>query len=135
MFHYFDGKSHVSGLLIDQARVGIALARAYAATEDAKYLERARELAEFILTRLKNPEGGYYDLIPQGSVCPTSPLTLIEQNGAAASFFLALAEVANDPRYRESALWALSAFGRDFSSYGIHSAGFGQALAEFLICR
>jgi uncharacterized protein YyaL (SSP411 family) len=59
-------------------------------------------------------------------------LTLIEQNGAAASFLLALAEATREPRYRDAALWALSAFPTDFSSYGIHAAGFGQALNEFV---
>jgi uncharacterized protein YyaL (SSP411 family) len=57
---------------------------------------------------------------------------LIEQNGAAASFFLALAETTGAPGYRDAALWALSAFTGDFNSYGIHAAGFGQALNEFV---
>jgi hypothetical protein len=60
---------------------------------------------------------------------------LIEQNGAAASFFLALAETTREPGYRDAALWALSAFPADFSSYGIHAARFGQALAEFMSGR
>jgi uncharacterized protein YyaL (SSP411 family) len=89
-------------------------------------------LAEFILAQLKNPAGGYYDIAVPGPAYLSFRLTLIEQNGAAASFFLALAEAAKEPRYRDAALWALSAFTGDFSSYGIHAAGFGQALNEFV---
>jgi len=132
MFHYFDGAARVSGLLNDQARMGTALMQAHRSTGEAKHLERAEELAEFILSRFKNPNGGYYDLAVPGSAYLSFRLTLIEQNGAAASFFLALAETTRDPIYRDAALWALSAFTGDFNSYGIHAAGFGLALDEFV---
>jgi uncharacterized protein len=132
MFHYFDGAAHVPGLLNDQARIGTVLLKAHRATVEARYLERAKELAEFILSRLKNPDGGYYDLAVPGHAYLSFRLTLIEQNGAAASFFLALAEATREPRYHDAALWALCAFRGDFSSYRIHAAGFGQALNEFL---
>ena len=132
MFHYFEGVPRVSGLLNDQARMGTALGQAHKATNEIKYLERAKQLAEFILERLKNPAGGYYDIADSGPAYLSFRLTLIEQNGAAASFLLALAETTREPRYRDAALWALSAFPADFSSYGIHAAGFGQALNEFV---
>jgi hypothetical protein len=132
MCHYFDGTAHVPGLLNDQTRMGNALLKAYAAAADTRYLERAKTLAEFILSRLKNPDGGYYDLATAGAAYLNFRLTLIEQNGAAASFFLALADATKELRYRDAALWALTAFTGDFSSYGIHAAAFGQALNEFL---
>ena len=132
MLHYFDGSARVPGLLNDQAHMGTALVQAHKATGEAKYLERAKQLAEFILARLKNPAGGYYDISVPGPAYLSFRLTLIEQNGAAASFFLALAEVTQDPTFRDAALWALSAFTGDFNSYGIHAVGFGQALNEFV---
>jgi uncharacterized protein len=132
MFHYFDGAAYVPGLLNDQARMGTALLKAHRATAEARYLERAKELAKFILSRLKNPDGGYYDLAVPGPAYLSFRLTLIEQNGAAASFFLALAEFTQDPTFRDAALWALGAFTGDLSSYGIHAAAFGQALDEFV---
>jgi uncharacterized protein YyaL (SSP411 family) len=128
MFHYFDGAPHLEGMLNDQARMGTALVRAHRNTAEGKYLERAKELAEFILGRLKNPDGGYYDLPAQGAAYLSFRLTLIEQNGAAALFFLQLTETTREARYHEAARWALSAFSGDFSSYGIHAAAFGQAL-------
>jgi hypothetical protein len=36
-----------------------------------------------------------------------------------------------ETNYREAALWALSAFSSDFSSWGIHVAPFGRALGEW----
>jgi hypothetical protein len=57
---------------------------------------------------------------------------LIAQNGAAASFFLALAEATQDGQYRDPALWALAAFTGDFSPYGLEAARFGQALCEYV---
>jgi uncharacterized protein len=132
MHHFYDGRPRLPGLLIDQARMGTALVQAYSAAGEIEYLERSRELAEFILTRLTNPDGGYFDL----SVCAADLLKLrlteIEQNGAAAWFFLKLAQAANEPKYREAARWALRAFSGNFISYGVHAAGFGKALGEWI---
>jgi uncharacterized protein YyaL (SSP411 family) len=135
MFHYFDGAAHVPGLLNDQARMGTALLQAHKVTGEIDYLDRATRLAEFILAGFKNPAGGYYDIAASGPAYLSFRLTLIEQNGTAASFFLALADATGDPRYRDAALWALNAFPGNFSSYAIHAAAFGQALNEYLNSR
>jgi len=89
-------------------------------------------VAEFVLTQLENAAGGYYDLPLQGTAYLSFRLTLIEQNGAAGLFFLALAEATKEHRYRDATQWALSAFRGDFSSYGVHSAAFGQALGDWV---
>jgi uncharacterized protein YyaL (SSP411 family) len=135
MFHYFRGAPAAPGLCNDQVRMGTALVAAYRATGEGRYLDHARELAEYILARFKNPAGGYYDIATPGVAYLSFRLTLIEQNGAAASFFLALAGATRKPGYRDASLWALSAFAGDFSSYGVHASGFGQALDEFLKSR
>jgi hypothetical protein len=133
MAHYFDGAAHVDGLLDDQVHVGNALLKAYSITQNTQYLERAMTLAEFILARLKNPQGGYYDIEIPGPALAGFRLTLIAQNGAAASFFLTLAEATQNSRYRDAALWALAAFSGDFSPYGLDAACFGQALGEYAV--
>lgn len=132
VFHYFDGTAHVPGLLQDQAQMGLALLRAKVATGDVKYLDRARQLAEFIITELKNPAGGFYDIRAQDSAALKLRLTLIEQNGAAASFFLALADATSEEIYRDAALWAFPHFTDNFQENGIHSATFGRALQKYL---
>ena len=132
MFHYFDGAAHVAGLLQDQAQVGIALLRAYEVTGRAVCLDRARQLAEFILTVLSSPAGGFHDIRAQDSAVLRLRLTLIEQNGAAASFFLALVQATNDAKYRAAARHAFSAVFGEFAQYGVHAAPFGRALAVYL---
>jgi len=132
MFHYFDGSVRLAGCLGDQILMGRALLEAYRTTTEGNYLEQAKELAEFIVAQFKNPDGGYFDLEAGGFAYLSFQLTLIELNGPAASFFLALAAASGNPRWREPALWALSAFRENFSSYGVHAAAFGRALGEYL---
>ena len=132
MHHFYDGSPRLPGLLVDQARMGTALIQAYSASGEIEYLERARELAEFILTRLTNPAGGYFDLSAPCLDLLKLRLTEIEQNGVVAWFFLKLAQTANEPKYSEAARWALRAFSGNFIPYGIHAAGFGKALGEWL---
>ncbi|MGH7784334.1 MAG: hypothetical protein ACREO5_10900, partial [Candidatus Binatia bacterium] len=96
MLHYFDGVSHVPGLLNDQTHMGTALVLAYKATGDDKYLQRATELAEFVLAKLYNPRGGYWDLCVRGPALLSYPVTLIDQNGATASFFLSLGAASRE---------------------------------------
>ncbi len=132
MCHYFDGSPHVPGLLQDQVQMGLALSRAYQVTGDAQYEERARWLAEFILVEMKNPAGGFYDICAHDSALLKLRLTLVEQIGAAASFFLALADANGKDIYRDAALWAFQHSTGNFQEYGIHAAAFGRALQEYL---
>jgi hypothetical protein len=132
MLHFFDGAARLGGWLGDQALMGSALLRAYEATRKAEFGSQAQELAEYIVTRFKNPAGGYYDVETSGLGYLSVRLTLIELNGPAAQFFLALARATGDLRWREAACWALSGFGEDFRSYGLHAAAYGRALAQYL---
>jgi uncharacterized protein YyaL (SSP411 family) len=132
MFHYSDDAAHLPGLLIDQASMGLALVQAFHATGDASFLKCANELAEFVLARLTNPAGGYFDRGESALSFFGERLTLIDQNGIAALFFLKLADAMKETKYRDAALWALNAFDGDFGSYGIHAAPFGRALCEWL---
>jgi hypothetical protein len=135
MSHYYDGAARVTGLLIDQARMGTALVRAFRATGGAHFLERARGLADVILRNLAHSDGGYCDRGQSELAFFGAPLTLIDQNGIAASFFLLLADATKEARYRDAALRALNAYTEDFASWGIHGAPFGRALGEFLSPR
>jgi uncharacterized protein YyaL (SSP411 family) len=130
MFHYFDDAPHAPGLLQDQAQMGEALLRAYEMTGGVEYMDRARRLATFMLTELKEPAGGFYDICMRDSVSLMPRLTVIEQNGTAASFLLHLARNTNDDTYRIAARQALTAFPRELERFGVHAAPFGRALAQ-----
>jgi uncharacterized protein YyaL (SSP411 family) len=132
MFHYSDDAAHAPRLLSDQARMGIALVQAFRATDETHFLDRAKELAEFILSHLSNPNGGYFDRGESEQEFFGSRLSLIDQNGVAASFFLMLADAAKETKYRDAALWALRAFSGDVATYGIDAALYGQALGGWL---
>jgi uncharacterized protein YyaL (SSP411 family) len=129
MCHYFDGAPHVPGLLVDQAHVGTAQLAAYGITGEAIYLERAKELGEFILGKFTNSDGGFYDTSAKGLAHLRFRLTRLVENGVTANFFLGLADSTKEERYGQAALWALSAFTGDFVPYGVHAAGYGWALA------
>ncbi|HEX2930800.1 MAG TPA: hypothetical protein VHV54_13840, partial [Candidatus Binatia bacterium] len=77
----------------------------------------------------------FFDSSPRELGFLKLPLTEISQNGAAAAFFLKLARIANAPKYRDAASWALDTFRGDLSAYGIHAAPFGLALGEWLSQR
>ena len=132
MFHYFDKAPQIPGLLVDQARMGIALMRGYAATGEDNYLDRAAKLADMVLLHLRCAEGGYFDRGPSELGFFGPRLLLIDQNGLTASFFLMLAHARREPKYRDAAIDAFRAFRGDFSTYGIHAALLGQALGEWL---
>jgi uncharacterized protein len=132
MFHYSDGSPHAAGLLSDQAHMGIALVRAFRATNENDFLERAKGLAEFILLHLGNGDGGYFDRGEGDLGFLGSRLALVDQNGVAAKFFLILADATNEAKYRDAALWALRAPSENAAGYGIEAAPYGQALGEWL---
>jgi uncharacterized protein YyaL (SSP411 family) len=132
VFHYYDGAPRLAGLLEDQVRVGTALIQAHLANGDAVHLDGARQTADWIIARVKNPAGGYFDSAAGEIALRKLPLTDLDQNGAAASFFLRLARVSGEAKYKEAARWALDAFNGDFAAYGIHSARFGKALLDDL---
>jgi uncharacterized protein len=132
MCHYFDDAPRLVGLLMDQARAGSAMLHAYRVTGDAKYFERAQLLAEIILAWLKNPGGGFYDREARELGFLKTPLTDFDQNGATASFFLALHRETGSATYHDGARWALRAAVGDPPSYGLHTARLGRALSEYL---
>jgi uncharacterized protein YyaL (SSP411 family) len=111
--------------------MGLSLLEAYGLTQEKIYLDRAKDLAEFILGSFKNPAGGFFDISESGLAHLQYRLTVLSQNGSAATFFLRLSEVSKEEGYREEARWALSAFSGDFETYGVHAAEFGRALVAY----
>ncbi|MCH7787666.1 MAG: thioredoxin domain-containing protein [Chloroflexi bacterium] len=132
MCHYYDGEPHAPGLLVDQVYMGAALLDAYRLTGESRYLEQATELGEAILASYVNPAGGFFDIREKGLAHLRFPLTLLVENGVAASFFLRLGDFTEDKKYRQAALWALNAFTGDFGPYGVYASGYGRALAGYI---
>ena len=131
MFHYRDGEGHAPGLLVDALHVGLAMLDAYRFTGDSLYLDRAQAVGEDVLAKYANPSGGFFDISHTGPANMQYPLTLLADNGLAASFLLKLSDATKDTRYRRAAQWALGAFTDDLSPYGVYASLFGQTLAEY----
>ena len=130
MAHYFDDEPRLRGLLTDQALMGRALADGFEAAGDPVFLERAETLAGFIRTRLRNPAGGFFDVAERGAAFLRYPLTLVNENGAAARFFLKLHHLTAKPDHLDAALWALRCYHGDFTDHGVHAAEYGMALVS-----
>lgn len=160
MAHYFDateawkqdkpdlaGPGQNWGLLHDQVTVSRACARAYQATGDARWLERARTLAGFALERLQAPRGGFYSAPPDRSApgALARPKQDFRDNALAARWLLELAALLESggaadgseaaeaadaaSRYRQAAARALQAVGHDWARYGVMAAGYALAVA------
>ena len=129
MAHYFDDAPRLRGLLTDQALMGRALVEGFEAAGDPVFLEHAEALAGFIRTNLRNPAGGFFDIAEKGPAFLRYPLTLVNENGATARFFLKLYDRTRKADDLESALWALNCYHGDFTDHGVHAAEYGTALA------
>ncbi len=132
MYHYYDGEPHAPGLLTDAVHTGAALLDAFCVAGEASYLRRAEELAEWIAGRHRNPGGGFYDIVGEDLANLRFRLTLVNENAAAALFFMRLADLSGEQKHLEEAHWALQAFAEDYRKYGVFSAGYGQAVADYL---
>ena len=132
MFHYHDGEPQISGLLNDQTLMGSALLDAYRFTGNQSYMDQAEKLGKLVLSNNSNPDGGYYDISERGPGHLRFPLTLLVDNGRAASFFLSLCDATGNPEYRRAALWALRAFTDDFAPYGVYASDYALALARYM---
>jgi uncharacterized protein YyaL (SSP411 family) len=132
MYHYSDGTPHVPGLLTDSVMTGLALLDAHAVCGHARYLERARQLAEDIVRRHRNAGGGFDDISLAGPASLQYPVTVLTQNASVASFFVRLADLSGDMAYRKTAHWALRRFPNAHRTYEAFAAGFGHALGRLL---
>ncbi len=132
MYHYTDGEPQVAGLLVDSVMMGTALLDAYAVCDDARYLQRARELGEVIVRRHRSPDGGFFDISETGPANLKVPIAVFSQNANAASFFVRLADLSGDIAQRKLAHWALKRFPNTHHNHDAFAAGFGHALGRLL---
>ena len=59
--HYFDTAPHLPGMLSDQAYTLRAFVDAAQYTGETRYLDSARELADWTLEHLRSTDGSFYD--------------------------------------------------------------------------
>ena len=124
----------VRGLLTDQTAYLRALLDAHEISGEARFLERARTLADRIVQRFEAQDGGFYDRLtleaPLGRLdIPDRPIV---DNGLLAEALLRLAVLTGDPQHREPARRVLTLYARTYAGAGSFAAAYGRALRRYL---
>ncbi len=133
--HYIiGGKSHLSGLLTDQAYMMKCLIDSYQTTADRKFLTKAGSLAEFMLNNLWSDTGGFYDKPKESRALGALKLLdkPLNENSIATSAFLKLHHYTDNQRYLKAAKKTLEYFSSDIQRYGIMGAVYGLAVELYL---
>jgi uncharacterized protein YyaL (SSP411 family) len=121
----------IPGLLEDYSGVARALALAYEATHERRYLDAARQLADQILDRFADVEnGGFFDTPTDHETLITRPKDLFDNatpsgNSVAADVLLRLALLFSEDRYAGAATKTLTAIAPLAERY---PSGFGLLL-------
>ena len=135
MSHYItNGKSNLSGLLTDQVNMTKCLIDSYQVTGAQKFLDYAEKLAKFMVSKLWDESGGFYDKPKDNNAFGAlkqldKPL---EENSTAADAFFRLYQLTGKKIYLETATKTLEHFASEYKKYGIMGAGYGLAVAMYL---
>ena len=112
---YKDGRGRFPAYVDDHAFYGRALLELFEATYDPVHLERARHLADQLLDRFQDPDGGFFFTSDDHEALAAR--TKAGQDGAipsgnavAADLLARLAVLTEEERYREAAERTLRAF-------------------------
>jgi uncharacterized protein YyaL (SSP411 family) len=103
-----DGRSSGQGVLEDYANVAEGLLALYETTFEERWFDTARTLADAILERFVDPEGGFFDTATDHERLVTRPKDIQDNatpSGGAVSTYvlLRLAAFTGDTRYRDAA--------------------------------
>jgi len=136
LYHFIEpgGAPQIRGLLTDQAAYLRALLDAHEYAGEARFLDRAVELAGALHARFGASEGGYYDHAAlQGELGALQfrdrPLDL---NCSIAESFMRLALLLHDERWRERAEAALLLYTNTYENAGIFAAPYGRAVRRYV---
>jgi uncharacterized protein YyaL (SSP411 family) len=135
MSHYIiEGKSHLSALLTDQVYTVKCLIDSHQVSQDRKFLDTAERLAEFMLDKLWDDAGGFYDKPKEAGGFGALRLLdkPLEENSVAADAFLRLYHLTGKQTYLEAAEKTLERFVSSYQRYGIMGAVYGLAVELFL---
>jgi uncharacterized protein YyaL (SSP411 family) len=117
-----DGRSTGEGVLEDYAHLADGLLALYEASSDERWFTIARSLADTILDRFADPNGGFFDTADDHEALVTRPKDVQDNavpagSSMAASVLLRLAALTGEARYREAAEHALATVTSYLSRY------------------
>ena len=129
--HYFDGKAHINGLLSDNIYFLNCLIDVYSITQDKKYLEKVREIAEFILQNFYDSKNhGFFDRMPKGEDFGTLKQRNKQflENSFCAIVLLSLHFLTKEKKYKEIAEKTLLYFADRYLNFGYFAAMYATAI-------
>ncbi len=133
MYHYFDGKRHILGLLVDQIYTARALLHAIQYTGDNVYLPVVEDLITTIIKKQSATHGGFYDIAEDdakfGSLRRRQ--TSLLENGVMAEVLIRTYFMTRERNYMELAERTLKAFAADYQLYGYFTASYARAVELF----
>ena len=134
LFHFFDGKRNVNGLLADNIYFLNCLIDAYFITQNKKYLESIKEITDFILKNfydIKN--GGFFDKSTNGDfgTLKHKDKQFLE-NSYSAIVFLRLYFLTKEEKYKQAAEDTLIYFADSYLHFGYFAAMYAVA-ADMLL--
>lgn len=135
MYHYYDGKPHVTGLLTDQANMANCLIDAYQLTGDNRYLEISQELVEFMVKNfIDEGGGGFFDTAEASNATGAlqERVKNIEVNAVASDVLMKLYFLIGDERYKKLARSTILAFYGQLKNYSFLASRFGLTIDRFL---
>ncbi|MEO6835551.1 MAG: DUF255 domain-containing protein [Candidatus Tumulicola sp.] len=128
------GTPQVRGLLTDQAAYLRALLDAHEVSGEARFIERARTLADRIVERFEAEGGGFYDHLPlevQLGRLEIGDRPIVD-NGLLADALLRLSALTGGLHYRTHAERALALYAGTYAAAGSFAATYGRALRRYL---
>ena len=143
MYRFNDGTPQVLGLLGDQAYMARALLDAHEVSGDSAYLDRALELARFLLDRFQDASGGgqtpgrpagFFDTWDEtdGLGRLAERQKSVQDNAVCAEVFIRLHHLTREDGYREVARTTLEAFVSAYPHLGHFAAGYARQVDTLL---
>ncbi len=129
-----DGPGDAPALLVDWAGLLMGLMQAHASTAEARYLDRATQVAALMVDRFFDEEnGGFFDIEADDEAVGHLQVRekQLPENMVAVQGFLKLYQATRNEDYRQLCEATLSAFGSVFREYGEFAADFGFAVDLF----
>jgi hypothetical protein len=136
MYRFHDGaQPRMLGLLGDQAHTAKALLDGHEVTGDSTYLDRALELARFMLDRFVDREhGGFFDVWDEvedvGRLKDRQKS--IQDNTVCAEVFLRLHHLTRNEDYQTIAQGTLEAFVSGYPHMGYFASGYARQVDTLL---
>ncbi|MCW8802573.1 MAG: hypothetical protein OQK81_04375, partial [Candidatus Bathyarchaeota archaeon] len=133
--HYIiDEKSSDIGFLTDNAYMLQCLIDCYEVTSEKKFLDYAQKLVQFMINKLWDSTGGFYDKLEDTNAFGALKKSdkPLEENSITVQALLRLYHLTGNSNYLEKAKKTLEYFTSVAKRYGIMSSSYGIAVELYL---